>query len=53
MLIVDDDFEDACRCPSGERDMPLMIADRSFDRHNQLTDPFTGMRPPADGVNGH
>ena len=30
-----------------------MIADRSFDRHNQLTDPFTGRRPPADGVAGH
>ncbi len=29
-----------------------MIADRSFDRHNQLTDPFTGRRPPADGVAG-
>ena len=33
--------------PRGERDVPLMIADRSFDRHNQLTDPFTDPRPPA------
>ena len=24
-----------------------MIADRSFDRHNQLTDPFTGRQPPG------
>ena len=29
-----------------------MIADRSFDRHNQLTDPFAGLRPPADGIVG-
>ena len=27
-----------------------MIADRSFDRHNQLTEPAEG-RPPADGIN--
>ena len=30
-----------------------MIAERSFDRHNQLTDPFGGLRPPADGVFGN
>ena len=30
-----------------------MIADRSFDRHNQLTDPFEGgLQPPADGIAG-
>ena len=30
-----------------------MIADRSFDRHNQLTDPFRGgLQPPADGIAG-
>ena len=27
-----------------------MIGDRTFDRHNQLTDPFTNRRPPADGI---
>ena len=27
-----------------------MICDRSFDHHNQLTDPFTNRRPPADGI---
>ncbi|MGN6202743.1 MAG: multicopper oxidase family protein, partial [Solirubrobacterales bacterium] len=32
--------------------LPLMIADRTFDRHNQLIDPFTGKRPPADGILG-
>jgi spore coat protein A len=53
MWIVDDDFEDALPLPRGERDLPLMIADREFDRHNQLTDPFTNLRPPADGIAGH
>ena len=46
-------FDDSLPLPRGERDLPLMIADRSFDRHNQLTDPFDGgLRPPADGIVG-
>ncbi len=53
MWIVDDELDASLPLPAGERDVPLMIADRSFDRHNQLTDPFTGRRPPADGVAGH
>jgi spore coat protein A, manganese oxidase len=52
MWIVDDDFEDALPLPRGDRDLPLMIADRTFDRDNQLIDPFTGKRPPADGILG-
>ncbi|HWW67006.1 MAG TPA: multicopper oxidase family protein [Solirubrobacterales bacterium] len=53
MWIVDDELDSSLPLPSGERDVPLMIADRSFDRHNQLTDPFTDRRPPADGIDGH
>jgi len=53
MFIVDDEFDASLPLPTGERDLPLMIGDRSFDRHNQLTDPFTGRRPPADGVAAH
>jgi FtsP/CotA-like multicopper oxidase with cupredoxin domain len=53
MWILDDELDASLPLPTGERDIPLMIADRSFDRHNQLTDPFTGLRPPADGVAGH
>ncbi|HEY7949737.1 MAG TPA: multicopper oxidase family protein [Solirubrobacterales bacterium] len=53
MWIVDDRLDVDLPLPSGDRDLALMIADRSFDRHNQLTDPFTGLQPPADGVNGH
>jgi FtsP/CotA-like multicopper oxidase with cupredoxin domain len=52
MWIVDDAFEESLPLPDGDRDIPLMIAERSFDRHNQLTDPFTGQRPPADGIVG-
>jgi FtsP/CotA-like multicopper oxidase with cupredoxin domain len=54
MWIVDDEFEQALPLPRGDRDIPLMIADREFDRRNQLTDPFAdGLRPPADGIAGH
>ncbi len=53
MWIVDDEFEQGLPLPSGERDVALMIADRSFDRDNQLTDPFTNRQPPNDGVVGH
>jgi FtsP/CotA-like multicopper oxidase with cupredoxin domain len=52
MFIVDDAFEAALPLPHGDHDLPLTIADRSFDRHNQLTDPFTDLRPPDDGVTG-
>jgi FtsP/CotA-like multicopper oxidase with cupredoxin domain len=53
MWIVDDEFDAALPLPRGDRDIPLMIADRSFDRHNQLTDPFKGgLQPPADGIAG-
>jgi FtsP/CotA-like multicopper oxidase with cupredoxin domain len=53
MWIVDDAFEEALPLPRGERDLQLMIADRTFDRRNQLTDPFSDhRRPPADGILG-
>jgi FtsP/CotA-like multicopper oxidase with cupredoxin domain len=53
MWIVDDEFEAGLPLPRGARDLALMIADRSFDRDNQLTDPFTNRRPPADGIEAH
>ena len=52
MWIVDDELDSSLPLPSGDHDLPLMIADRTFDRHNQLTDPFTNRRPPADGILG-
>ena len=52
MWIIDDRFEQSLPLPKGDRDIPLMIGDRSFDRENQLTDPFTDRRPPDDGVTG-
>lgn len=53
MWIVDDELDASLPFPRGERDIPLMIAERTFDRGNQLTDPFTGLRPPADGIVGN
>jgi FtsP/CotA-like multicopper oxidase with cupredoxin domain len=52
MWIVDDEFEQRLPLPTGAQDLPLMIADRTFDRDNQLTDPFTSRRPPSDGILG-
>jgi FtsP/CotA-like multicopper oxidase with cupredoxin domain len=53
MWIVDDELEESLPLPRGERDVPLMIADRTFDRHNQLTNPFEGgLQVPADGIAG-
>ncbi len=53
MFIIDDELDASLPLPRGDRDIPLMIGERTFDRHNQLTDPFTDLRPPADGVIGH
>lgn len=54
MWIVDDELDASLPLPRGERDIPLMLGDRSFDRRNQLADPFAGggLRPPDDGVVG-
>jgi len=54
MWILDDDLDASLPLPSGRRDIPLMLSDRSFDRRNQLTDPFAVEgRPPNDGVVGN
>jgi FtsP/CotA-like multicopper oxidase with cupredoxin domain len=53
MWIVDDEFDAALPLPRGRRDIPLMISDRSFDRRNQLTDPFgAAAGAPDDGTTG-
>jgi FtsP/CotA-like multicopper oxidase with cupredoxin domain len=53
MWVIDDALDESLPLPSGERDLLLMIGDRSFDRHNQLTNPFAnGPRPPVDGITG-
>ncbi|HSD53995.1 MAG TPA: multicopper oxidase domain-containing protein [Burkholderiales bacterium] len=36
LLIVSDDEERALGLPEGERDIPIVLADRTFDRDNQL-----------------
>ncbi len=53
MWISEDDADSSLSLPTGDRDLPLIICDRSFDRHHQLTDPFR--RPghaPFDQVEG-
>jgi len=53
MWIIDDELDASLGLPSGDRDVPLMIADRAFDRHNQLADPFGPFaHAPNDGVTG-
>jgi FtsP/CotA-like multicopper oxidase with cupredoxin domain len=52
MWIIDDEFDRRLPLPTGRRDIPLMIVDRTLDRHNQLTEPFNKGRPPDDGVTG-
>lgn len=52
MWITEDDVDLALPLPRGERDLPLMIADRSFNSQNQLTDPFARLDPPNDGAQG-
>ena len=37
LLIVSDEQEQALNLPSGDLDVPLVIQDRSFDEHNQLS----------------
>ncbi len=53
MMIIDDELDASLPLPSGDRDIPLMIADRSFDKRNQLTDPFGATaHAPNDGIVG-
>lgn len=49
--IVDDELDSSLPLPKGPRDIPVLLADRTFDKRNQLTDPFAAeRRPPFDGV---
>jgi FtsP/CotA-like multicopper oxidase with cupredoxin domain len=53
MWIIDDEVDAALPLPRDERDIPLMIVDRSFDPKNRLTNPFgRAAHAPNDGVTG-
>jgi FtsP/CotA-like multicopper oxidase with cupredoxin domain len=53
MFITDDPAEARLHLPTGGYDLPLMVADRSFDDAAQLTDPFrTPSAPPGDTTTG-
>jgi FtsP/CotA-like multicopper oxidase with cupredoxin domain len=40
MFVVDDPADGDLRLPTGRRDVPLLLADRSFGADNALTNPF-------------
>jgi spore coat protein A len=49
MFLVDPaPSEPTFNLPSGKYDVPLMVSDRSFDKNNQLTHPFTASGMPRD-----
>jgi FtsP/CotA-like multicopper oxidase with cupredoxin domain len=54
MWITDEPtVEDPLNLPTGSRDIPLMITDRSLNRRNRLKNPFRNPgRPPFDHVTG-
>jgi len=55
MFITDDPAERKLRLPEGRYDLPLLVADRTFDDASQLTDPFPKPTDPhgaTSGING-
>lgn len=47
MAIVTSPIEARLHLPSGRYDVPLMVSDRSFDKHNRLK-PFSAAGPPPN-----
>jgi FtsP/CotA-like multicopper oxidase with cupredoxin domain/plastocyanin len=54
IFLVKDAKERSLPLPTGRYDVPLLIADRSFTKDNQLTNPFGAAQqlPPADATVG-
>jgi FtsP/CotA-like multicopper oxidase with cupredoxin domain/plastocyanin len=52
MFITDDPAEKKLRLPEGRYDLPLMVADRSFDDASQLLDPFAKPSDPKTATSG-
>jgi spore coat protein A len=53
MWIIDDEFDASLPLPAGDRDLPLMIAERGLNRRNRLKNPFRHeAHAPDDGVVG-
>ncbi len=52
MFLTDDPAESRLRLPAGPYDLPLMVADRSFDDAAQLTDPFPASSDPQTVTSG-
>ena len=53
MFITDDPAEARLHLPTGAYDVPLLVADRTFDDAAQLTDPLaSASAPPGDATTG-
>jgi FtsP/CotA-like multicopper oxidase with cupredoxin domain len=52
LLLVTDDEEQSAGLPDGERDIPLVIQDRTFDAENQFVYLPNGMRDRINGFVG-
>jgi FtsP/CotA-like multicopper oxidase with cupredoxin domain len=55
MVITDDPAERRLGLPTGAYDLPLLVADRTFDAAGQLTNPFpkpSDAQSPLSGING-
>ncbi|GAC1439899.1 MAG: hypothetical protein NVSMB55_02720 [Mycobacteriales bacterium] len=50
MFITDDPAEAKLRLPAGPYDLPLLVADRTFDDAAQLTDPFPNPTEPKSAT---
>jgi spore coat protein A len=50
MFITDDPAENKLRLPTGQYDLPLLVADRSFDDAGQLTNPFPKASDPQNAT---
>jgi spore coat protein A len=53
MVVITHKGERKLHLPTGKYDVPLAVADRSFDNLNQLTEPFpTGPQSATEKING-
>jgi FtsP/CotA-like multicopper oxidase with cupredoxin domain len=52
MFLVHSKRERSLGLPSGKYDVPLMVADRKFNKHNQLTNPVPNQRRTMSGIKG-
>jgi FtsP/CotA-like multicopper oxidase with cupredoxin domain/plastocyanin len=52
LFLVHSKRERRLNLPSGRYDVPLMVTDRRFNKHNQLVDPVQGQHRTMKGITG-